>query len=146
MKINGIDQVDNKIVNLLLENGRMSYSEIGQALNISRTTVKNRISFLEEQNIISGYKAIVNPLKSKNSLSYLINLDTKIEFFDDIKNKLSNFDNVVSIFHTTGKCKLILICVAYSQDEVSRFLDIIKKEIKGIVYAEYNAIIDVIKG
>ena len=40
MWINGLDEVDNKIVNLLLDDARMSYSEIGKILGLSRTTIK----------------------------------------------------------------------------------------------------------
>ena len=52
MWIKGLDEIDNKIVNLLLDDGRISYSEIGKILGLSRTTVKNRITVLEEDGII----------------------------------------------------------------------------------------------
>ena len=63
MWIKGLDEIDNKIVNLLLDDGRISYSDIGKILGLSRTTVKNRIAVLEEDGIISGYRAIINPHK-----------------------------------------------------------------------------------
>ena len=40
MWIKGLDGIDNKILNLLLDNGRMSYSEIGDIVGLSRTAVK----------------------------------------------------------------------------------------------------------
>ena len=40
MKINGIDEKDNQIINLLLEDSRMSYSDIGDRIGLSRTAVK----------------------------------------------------------------------------------------------------------
>ena len=46
MWIKGIDGIDNKIINLLLEDGRMSYSEIAEKVDLTRTAVKNRISAL----------------------------------------------------------------------------------------------------
>ena len=54
MWIKGLDGTDNKIINLLLEDGRMSYSEIGNIVGLSRTSVKSRISELEEKGIISA--------------------------------------------------------------------------------------------
>ena len=65
MRINGIDFIDNQIVDLLLKNGRMSYSEIGEKVGLSRTAVKTRIAALERAGIIKGYKAIVDPKKRR---------------------------------------------------------------------------------
>ena len=63
MFLNGLDQLDQKIVELLIGNARMSYSEIGDQVGISRVAVKSRIQALEERGIIEGYTTIVNPQK-----------------------------------------------------------------------------------
>ena len=47
MFLEGLDQLDQKIVRLLIENARMSYSDIGQAVGISRVAVKARIQALD---------------------------------------------------------------------------------------------------
>ena len=43
MWIKGLDGIDNQIINLLLDDARMSYSEIAQIVGLTRTSVKNRI-------------------------------------------------------------------------------------------------------
>ena len=40
MFLDGLDALDQQIVQLLIENARRSYSEIGQAVGISRVAVK----------------------------------------------------------------------------------------------------------
>ena len=40
MFLDGLDELDQKIVKLLIQNARMSYSEIGQRIGISRVAVK----------------------------------------------------------------------------------------------------------
>ena len=42
MFLDGLDDLDQKIVKLLIQNARMSYSEIGQKIGISRVAVKMR--------------------------------------------------------------------------------------------------------
>ena len=59
MKINGIDEKDNQIINLLLEDSRMSYSDIGDRIGMSRTAVKKRISELEKSGLIKGYSMVI---------------------------------------------------------------------------------------
>ena len=48
MFLDGLDQLDQKIIQLLTENARMSYSEIGQKVGISRVAVKMRVQTLEQ--------------------------------------------------------------------------------------------------
>ena len=55
MHINGIDEIDNEIINLLLKDARMSYSDIGEKIGLSRTAVKNRNKRSDKRGI---YRAI----------------------------------------------------------------------------------------
>ena len=49
MFLEGLDALDQKIVRLLIENARASYSEIGEQVGISRVAVKARIQALEQK-------------------------------------------------------------------------------------------------
>lgn len=42
MYLDGLDGLDRKIVQLLIENARISYSDIGEKIGISRVAVKAR--------------------------------------------------------------------------------------------------------
>ena len=63
MFLDGLDELDQKIVQLLIQNARMSYSEIGQKIGISRVAVKMRVQALEKRGIIEEYTTIINPQK-----------------------------------------------------------------------------------
>ena len=52
MFLDGLDALDRQIVQLLIENARSSYSEIGQKIGISRVAVKARIQALEQRGVI----------------------------------------------------------------------------------------------
>ena len=49
MFLNGLDETDQKIIQLLIQNARMSYSEIGAQIGISRVAVKMRVQALEKK-------------------------------------------------------------------------------------------------
>ena len=51
MYLDGLDGFDQKIVRLLIENARISYSDIGEKIGISRVAVKARIQALEQKGI-----------------------------------------------------------------------------------------------
>ena len=66
MYINGIDYVDNKIVRLLKDNARMSYSDIASEIGLSRTAVTTRITNLEKAGIIKeGIPVVIYPQKKE---------------------------------------------------------------------------------
>ena len=52
MFLDGLDELDQKILQLLIRNARMSYSEIGQQVGISRVAVKMRVQALEKKGIM----------------------------------------------------------------------------------------------
>lgn len=55
-----IDQTDQKIIKLLQENARMSFSEIGNRTSLSTPAVSSRVQKLQERGIIKGYTAILD--------------------------------------------------------------------------------------
>src|SRR5437764_14467876 len=56
-----MDEIDKRIVALLRENARRSYQEIGRHVHLSAPAVKRRVDRLEQEGVILGYTAIVNP-------------------------------------------------------------------------------------
>ena len=69
MYLNGLDELDQKIIQLLIENARISYSDIGKETGISRVAVKARIQALEKKGIIEEYTTIINPQKISGAVS-----------------------------------------------------------------------------
>ena len=63
MFLDGLDELDQKIVSLLIQNARMSYSEIGQQVCISRVAVKRRVQGLEQKGSRAEYTYIIQPQK-----------------------------------------------------------------------------------
>ena len=47
MYLKGLDELDRKILDLLTQNARYTYSELGERLGLSRVAIKNRMDALE---------------------------------------------------------------------------------------------------
>lgn len=56
-----IDTIDRRILALLQDDARISNAEIGRRVNLAPSAIFQRIKKLEEQGIILGYKAQLNP-------------------------------------------------------------------------------------
>ena len=56
-----MDDVDRQIVALLREDARRSYQSIGSRVSLSAPAVKRRVDRLEEEGVVRGYTALVDP-------------------------------------------------------------------------------------
>ena len=146
MWIKGIDGIDNKIINLLLENGRMPFSEIAEQVNLTRTAVKNRITALEEKGIIEGYRVIINPHNAPEMMTFVVNIETTAEKFEQTKEYFAKTSETLTIVQTTGNCHLLAICVAPDVRTMREFINATDRKLEGITSINAQAVLDVVKG
>lgn len=146
MRINGIDEKDNVIIDLLQKDARMTYSDIAEEIGLTRTAVKNRVRSLEERGIISGYRAIINPQNSPEMMTFVVNIETKPEIFDEVKKILCDAPETVTLAQTTGHCRLVAICVSEDAKKMQTFLNRMYNTVNGITYISANTVLDVMKG
>ena len=84
MYLDGLDEIDQKIITLLIENARYTYSEIGDRLGLSRVAIKNHIDALEAQGIIEEYTTIINPQKLGGAVSCYFEIETSPSSFTKV--------------------------------------------------------------
>ncbi len=77
MFLDGLDDAGPEDCKLLIQNARMSYSEIGQQIGISRVAVKMRVQALEQKGIIEEYTTVINPQKISGAVSCYFEIETK---------------------------------------------------------------------
>lgn len=56
-----LDDLDRRIVARLLEDGRASFAQIGDAVGLSAPAVKRRVDRMREEGVIAGFAAVVDP-------------------------------------------------------------------------------------
>ena len=145
MFLNGLDDLDQKIVQLLIENARMSYSEIGDKIGISRVAVKARIRALEKRGIIEEYTTIINPQKIGGAVSCYFEIEITPESFNKVIKILSDNDIITQIYRVTGKNKLHVHAVASSGEEMEELLLRVIDPLTGIISSSCNMILSRIK-
>ncbi len=145
MFLDGLDQLDQQILQLLIRNARMSYSEIGQQVGISRVAVKMRVQALEKKGIIEEYTTIVNPQKISGAVSCYFEIETTPESLMEVARRLKENETVTQIYRVTGKSKLHVHGVASSNEEMERLMYDTIDQLPGVVEYTCNVIVSRIK-
>ena len=145
MYLDGLDEMDQKIIRLLIENARISYSDIGEETGISRVAVKARIQALEKRGIIEEYTTIINPQKISGAVSCYFEIEMKPEYLAQVTDILYENDSVTQIYRVTGRDRLHVHAVASSGDEMEYFLHNVIDTLPGIISCSCNMILSRIK-
>ena len=145
MFLEGLDELDQKIVELLIENARMSYSEIGQRVGISRVAVKARIQALEQRGIIEEYTTIINPQKVNGAVSCYFEIELQPETFPRAVELLKENETITQIYRVTGKNRLHVNAVAASGEEMEELIRQVIDPLPGMISCSCNTILARIK-
>ena len=145
MFMDGLDELDQKIVSLLIRNARMSYSEIGQQVGISRVAVKMRVQALEQKGIIEEYTTIINPQKISGAVSCYFEIETKPDMLAEVAEILKKNDTITQIYRVTGKSKLHVHAVASSSEEMEKLMYETIDKLPGVLECSCNMIFSRIK-
>lgn len=122
MYLDGLDELDQRILELLTKNARYSYSDIGEIVGISRVAVKSRITAMEEAGIIEGYTTVINPQKISGAVSCFFDIETEPSGLGKVEEILAGEDMITQIYRITGKSRLHVHAVAESQEKLEIFI------------------------
>ena len=118
-----IDTTDQKILNLLQEDGRIAASHIADKLDISIPTVTERIKKLQESGIIQGIHAVLDPKKLDLDVSALITVISESSvYYKDFTKTAEKTPAVIQCFSTTGKGSHNLLVVTRNSQTLEELL------------------------
>ena len=140
MFLDGLDELDRKIVKLLIQNARMSYSDIGEQIGISRVAVRSRVQALEQRGIIEEYTTIINPQKISGAISCYFEIETTPETLMETAARLKENDTITQIYRVTGKSKLHVHAVASSSEEMEKLMYETIDKLPGVLECSCNMI------
>jgi DNA-binding Lrp family transcriptional regulator len=108
--MNRLDDLDLKLIYLLMDNARLSISELTERLGVSRPTVRARLEKLEKEGIIEGYTIRLNPeLQRAHNVIALVVRTEKPE-------KMDEFEEIIEINRFTSTKYLIKVAVNAMED------------------------------
>lgn len=98
-----MDAFDRKIMSILRQDGRITFTELAQQVGLSKTPCQQRVKRLQQSGVIIGFRAIIDPAK--------VGLDhvafTEVKLSDTREAALEQFNAAVRGIPEVEECHLI---------------------------------------
>lgn len=127
-----IDKTDIKIVNLLLEDGRMSASSVARVIgDISERAVRYRIEKMLAEGFIH-ISAVVRPHALGLTTTADVWLEVESDQILDVAKKMAEFENVTYVACGIGETDVSIQVVARDTSEIYHFVTEVVRKVPGV--------------
>lgn len=137
------DGIDVRILALLAENARISFAELGRRVGLSRVSVSGRVAALERQGVILGYRAVIAPAADR--IRFTLDLETAPEAYDAVAARLAAEPAVVTLWKTTGECRLHAVAEAAGSEEMKLLVRRLYRDAEGIRRLSCRTVLEVVR-
>jgi DNA-binding Lrp family transcriptional regulator len=114
------ENLDAKLVNALLGDGRASLRSLAEDLDVSVTTVSNHLNALEDDGVIDGYTPRVDYDALGYDVTAIIQLKVEGDALPDVTDRLQSHDQMISVYEVTGDYDIIAVGKFSDTDGMNR--------------------------
>ena len=104
-----VDQVDEAILQELTAEGRLSINELAGRVNVSRATAYKRVARLEEDGVITGYTALVDPHAAGRDLAALLLITVAQAHWRVVREQLSHLPGLEYLGLAAGRIDFVAL-------------------------------------
>ncbi|MGM7724346.1 Lrp/AsnC family transcriptional regulator [Metabacillus sp. Hm71] len=116
-----MDQIDYKILSVLHDNARIPISEISRMIAMSQPAVTERLRKLEEQGVITGYRAKLSPHKlGKHTTAFVLFKTNNCKDFLAFSETSSE---IVDLYRISGEYNYLMKVLTETTESLAKFLD-----------------------
>ena len=107
-----VDELDTRILRLLLEQPRTSVREYARILGVARGTVQARVDRLEREGVITGTGPFLSPAALGHPVLAFVHIEVTQGHLDEVGDALAAIPEIVEAFSITGGGDLLTRVVA----------------------------------
>jgi len=117
-----VDELDTRILNILMDNSKLSYRKIAARTGVSTATIMNRINNLEKQGLIKKYSALLDYEKLGYDFDVMIDVRVSKGKLFEVEEKIAKSPNVSAVFDVTGSFDSTIIAKFKTRKDLDSFL------------------------
>lgn len=138
------DELDAKIMSVLMKDGRASNVDIARSVDASEATVRRRIEAMMDDGVFQVI-AVANAYKIGLNVQVIINISIDPNQLLSVEKELSKIGSIRFLAYTTGQSDFIAQAFFPSNEELSAFLIEELSPIQGITKIQTNLILGFLK-
>ena len=100
-----LDRIDRNILRILQEEGRISFTELGERVGLSTTPCTERVRRMERDGVILGYSARLNPHTLKAGLLVFVEINLAYksgDIFEEFRHAVLKLPQVLECHLVSG--------------------------------------------
>jgi Lrp/AsnC family transcriptional regulator for asnA, asnC and gidA len=132
-----LDLLDFQILQMLQEDARRSYTDMGQHLGVSEGTIRSRINRMIEDEVFQ-FIVHTDPVKVGLNVQAIIGMSTKLGYQERVAEQLGKLRSVRFIGSFSGRNDLIIQAYFRSNEDLVTFVNEDLANIEGIASAEVS--------
>ncbi|MFB6132726.1 MAG: HTH-type transcriptional regulator LrpA1 [Halanaeroarchaeum sp.] len=123
------ESTKDRILEVLEADAKASYADIAERADVSKPTVRKYINELEEEGVVVGYSADVDPKKLAGQSIALVGISVESDQYVTATNDLKDLDAVRTLYSSSGDHMLMAEVRAPDGDALG---EVIRESILGI--------------
>ena len=134
-----IDETDRKILDALSANARLSVAELARRVSLSKTPVQARVKRLEEEGVILGYRAQLDPVRlGRDHVAFV-----EVKLSDTRESALSAFNKAALSVPEIEECHMIAGAFDYllkvRTRDIARYRQVLGERISSLPHVAHTA-------
>jgi DNA-binding Lrp family transcriptional regulator len=117
-----VEGTDLKILELLMQDARLSFRRLAKRLGISVATVATHVGRLEKAGVIEGYWAKLNYEKLGYNFPVIIEVKVAHGRLFDVERKIAQDPHVHMVIDHTGGTDTTILARFHDREELDRFV------------------------
>lgn len=139
-----LDAIDEKILEELKANSRISFNDISEQVGKTEATVRRRVKKLKEDGIIKAF-TIEYSINSKPQTKATVKIEPNFKEMKNIMKELKAIDEITDIWRLSGNCGLFIKVEIPTIEQFNPLIEEKISQIKGVKIMETCFITDIIK-
>jgi len=129
-----LDSTDKRIIEILKNNARSSLRDMAdkKGINLSASSIRNRMLKLEQEGIIKKYTVSVDHRKIGFDIQMMILVRATPKKVDSVLSELEEHENVHDTYRTSGSVNVLCLVRARNMKSLTDFLENSLQKMDGI--------------
>lgn len=118
-----LDELDEKILRMIVENARVPFLEVARACDVSGAAIHQRVQKMTNLGVVKGSEFVVDPEKIGYETCAFVGIFlTSPSTFDTVVKELEKIPEVVECYYTTGQYDLLIKVFAKNNKDLLRII------------------------